>query len=82
MTAYDSHPIGDAARGVVVRAGLLAAVTLVVATFLFTVVLKAAGALVKLATGLLLLTIGGGLAAFEVKRLQRRLSGTTPRAIS
>ena len=71
----------DTAKGVAIRAGLLGVVGLVVGAWIFGVAAKTAAFFVKFAVGLLLLTIGAGLATFEVKKVQRRLEGqrgTTP----
>ena len=45
---------------------------LVVGAWVFGLAAKTASALVKVMVGLLLLTIGAGLATWEVKKVQRR----------
>jgi hypothetical protein len=64
----------DTAKGMAVRAGILSVGAIVVGTFLFSLAAKAASGLVKLVAGVLLLAIGGGYAAWEVKKMQRRLA--------
>jgi hypothetical protein len=77
MTAFnDTQPLSlrDTAKGIAVRAGLLSVVTIVVGTWLFSLAAKAASGLVKIIAGTLLLAIGGGFAAWQVKKVQRHLS--------
>ena len=62
----------DMAKGVAIRAGLLGAAGLIVGAWVFGLAAKSAAAIVKVAVGLLLLTVGGGLATYEVKKIQRR----------
>ncbi len=69
----------DTARGIAIRAGILSVAGLVVGAWVFGLAAKAASGLVKVAVGLLLLTIGGGIATYEVKRAQKHLSGARPR---
>ena len=69
----------DAARGIAIRAGILSVAGLVVGAWVFGLAAKAASGLVKVAVGLLLLTIGGGIATYEVKRAQKHLSSARPR---
>lgn len=61
------------AKGIAVRAGFLSIAALIVGTWLFSLAAKAASGLVKIATGLILLAIGGGYAAWEVKKMRRHL---------
>jgi ascorbate-specific PTS system EIIC-type component UlaA len=65
----------DTAKGIVIRAGLLTAVGLVIGAWVFGLAAKTASVLVKFVVGLLLLTIGAGVAAIEVKKIERRLEG-------
>jgi ascorbate-specific PTS system EIIC-type component UlaA len=62
----------DTAKGVAIRAGFLSVAGLVIGAWVFGLAAKTASALVKVIVGLLLLTIGAGLAAWEVKKVQRR----------
>ncbi len=62
----------DTAKGVAIRAGVLGVVGLILGAWVFGVAAKTASALVKFVVGLLLLAIGAGMAAFEVKKIQRR----------
>lgn len=62
----------DTAKGIAVRAGLLGVVGLVVGAWVFGLAAKAASGVVKVLVGLLLVAIGGGLAAWEVKKVKRR----------
>jgi hypothetical protein len=64
----------DTARGVAIRAGLLSMVAIVLSAWLFGLVARAAGAVVKIFAGALLLAIGGGIATWQVKKVQRRFS--------
>jgi hypothetical protein len=61
----------DTAKGIGVRAAILGAGGLVIGGFLAAAVLKAAGTLVKFLAGVFLLLIGGGLATWKIKKLQR-----------
>jgi ascorbate-specific PTS system EIIC-type component UlaA len=65
----------DTAKGVAVRAGILSVAGLVVGAWVFGLAAKTASALVKVVVGLLLLTIGAGVATWEVKKVQRRFAG-------
>lgn len=62
----------ETAKGLAVRAGLLSAVALVIGAWVFGLAAKTATAIVKVVVGLLLVTIGAGLATFEVRRQSRR----------
>jgi len=73
----------DTARGIAIRAGFLSVIGLVVGAWVFGLAAKAASGIVKVLVGLLLLTIGTGVATIEIKRAQRHLSGARgPRAIA
>ena len=79
---YDStQPMSlrDTAKGIAVRAGFLSVIGLVVGAWVFGLAAKAASGLVKVLVGLLLMTIGAGVATYEVKRAQRHLSGVRQR---
>jgi len=65
----------DTAEGIAIRAGILTAAGLVVGAWVFSLAAKVASGLVKVLVGLLLLTIGAGLATWEVKNVQRRFAG-------
>jgi ascorbate-specific PTS system EIIC-type component UlaA len=67
----------DTAEGIAIRASLLAVVGLVVGAWVFGLAAKAASGLVKVLVGLLLLTIGAGVATWEVKKVQRHLAGAS-----
>ncbi|GAC1438274.1 MAG: hypothetical protein NVSMB68_10020 [Thermoanaerobaculia bacterium] len=69
-----SQPISlrDTARGIAVRAGILSVAGIVVGAWVFGLAAKTASALVKVAAGLLLLTIGAGFATWEVKKIEHR----------
>jgi ascorbate-specific PTS system EIIC-type component UlaA len=67
----------DTAKGVAIRAGFLGVVGLIVGAWVFGLAAKTATAIVKVVVGLLLLTIGAGLATWEVKKVQRRIEGRT-----
>jgi uncharacterized membrane protein (Fun14 family) len=66
----------DTARGIGIRAAILAVGGLVIGGWITAFAMKAAGKLIHLMIGLLLLLIGGGAVAFEVNRLKKRLSGS------
>lgn len=74
----------DTARGIAIRAGFLGIVGLVVGAWVFGLAAKAASGVIKVLVGLLLLTVGGGIATYETKRAQRHLHGARnrPRAIA
>lgn len=65
----------DTAKGIAIRAGFLGAAGLIAGAWVFGLALKTADAVIKVLVGLLLLTIGGGLATIEVKKIQRRFGG-------
>jgi hypothetical protein len=67
--------LNDLARGIGIRAAVLGVGALVVTGSLAALTLKAASSAVKLALGTTLLVAGAGLAAYEVKRLQKHLAG-------
>ena len=64
----------ETAKGIAVRATILSVVGLVAGAWLFSLAAKAASGLVKIVTGLILLTIGAGFATWEVKKAQRHFS--------
>jgi hypothetical protein len=77
MTSFDdSAPLSlrDTAKGIAVRAGILSVVALVVGTWLFSLAAKVASGAVKIVAGTLLLAIGGGYIAWQVKKVQRHLA--------
>jgi hypothetical protein len=85
MTTFDdSAPLSlrDTAKGIAVRAGILSVVALIVGTWLFSLAAKAASGLVKIVAGTLLLAIGGGYIAWQVKKVQRHLGRSGDRAIT
>lgn len=67
----------DTAKGIAVRAGFLSVVGLVIGAWVFGLAAKTATAIVKVLVGLLLVTIGAGLATWEVKKIQRRIEERT-----
>lgn len=74
MNAQNSDSIDALAKGIAVRAGILTLVSVVVGAWVFGAAAKAASGAVKVAATLFVLTAGAGVATYEVKRLQRRLS--------
>jgi hypothetical protein len=79
-TLDDSKPLDlrQTAKGIAVRAGILSVVSLVLGAWLFSLAAKAASGLVKVLTGVVLLAIGGAVATWEVKKVQRHLAGDRP----
>lgn len=75
----DDLSLRDTARGIALRAGILAVGGIFVGGWLAAATLKAAGTAVKITTGTALLLIGGGVAAWEVKKVQRRFAKPEPR---
>lgn len=67
----------DTAKGIAIRAGFLGMVGLVIGAWVFGLAAKTATAIVKVVVGLLLVTIGAGLATWEVKKIQRRIEEGT-----
>lgn len=65
----------EIAKGVALRAGLMSVVALVLGGWLFGVVARAASGMVRVLVGAILITIGAGYAAWQVKKVQRRFSG-------
>lgn len=83
MTTYDDSThlsLRDTAKGVAVRAGVLSVAALVLGTWLFSLAAKAASGLVKIFAGALILAIGGGFAAWEVKKAKRHLAARRSQA--
>lgn len=77
-----SHPpnsepldLRETAKGIALRAGILSVVSLVAGAWLFSLAAKAASGAVKVLTGLVLLGIGGAVATWQVKKVQRHLGG-------
>jgi hypothetical protein len=64
----------DTAKGVALRAGLLGGAILLGSVWIFSLLLKFAGASMRALLGILMLLIAGGLVTFEVKKVQRRLT--------
>ena len=64
----------DTAKGVAVRAGVLSGVVLLGSVWIFSLLLTFAGTAMRAMLGILLLLIAGGLVAFEVKKVQKRLT--------
>jgi hypothetical protein len=64
----------DTAKGIAVRATILSVVGLVAGAWVFSLAAKAASGLVKIVTGVILLTIGASVATWEVKKAQRHFS--------
>lgn len=70
--------VSDTAKGIAVRAGVLAVAGLVVGTWLFSLAAKAASGVVKIFTALVLFAIGGGFAAWQVRKVRQHLSAPDP----
>ena len=64
----------DTAKGVAIRAGVLSGVVLLGSVWIFSLLLKFAGTAMRAMLGVLMLLIAGGLVAFEVKKVQKRLT--------
>lgn len=64
----------ETAEGIAVRAGVLTVVTLIVGTWLFSLAAKAAGGLVKIISGTLLLAIAAAVGTWEVKKFRKRFN--------
>ena len=67
-----SLTLRDTAKGIAIRAGILTIGGVVISAWLFSLAAKAASGLVKVMAGALILAIGGGFAAWEVKKVQKR----------
>ena len=76
-THHDSEPLDlrDTAKGIAIRAGILSVVSLVAGAWLFSLAAKAAGGAVKVLTTVALLGIGGAVATWQVKKVQRHMAG-------
>lgn len=59
----------DTAKGIAVRAGILAVAGVVVSAWVFGLAAKAASGVVKILAALFVLTVGAGVATWKVKRL-------------
>jgi hypothetical protein len=70
-TTTEPLSLRDTAKGIAVRASVLGVAGLIVGAWVFGLAAKTASALVKFAVGLLLLTIGAGVATYQVKKFQR-----------
>jgi molybdopterin biosynthesis enzyme len=68
----------DTAKGIAVRAGILTVAGVVISAWVFGLAAKAASGLVKGLAALFLLTVGAGVAAWEVKKVQRRWRSGNP----
>lgn len=73
----------ETARGIAVRAAILGVGGVIVGAVVAAEALKAAGTMMKIMAGTSLVLIGGGMAAWEVKKVQRRFSAprTQPQLI-
>ncbi|HEX6158534.1 MAG TPA: hypothetical protein VF111_00105 [Thermoanaerobaculia bacterium] len=67
--------VRELARGIAVRAGILGVAGVVVGAVAFGAAAKAASGAVKILAGLLLVSAGVGLAAWEVKKARRQWAG-------
>lgn len=74
QTLSVTDSVTHTAKGIAVRAGVLAVVTIIAGTWLFSLAARAASGLVKIFAGVLLLAIGGGVAAWEVKKIRNHLA--------
>jgi predicted lipid-binding transport protein (Tim44 family) len=61
----------DIAKGIGIRAAILGVGGLIASGLLTAAILKAAGTLVKVFLGVILLVIGGGVATWELRKVQR-----------
>jgi predicted lipid-binding transport protein (Tim44 family) len=68
----------DTAKGIGLRAAILGVGGLIVGGLFTAAILKAAGTFVKLLLGLVLLLLGGGFAAWEIKKVQRSFEKKQP----
>jgi sulfite exporter TauE/SafE len=64
----------ETARGIAVRTAVLGVGGILLSAVVAAEAMKAAGTLMKIAAGTSLVLIGGGMAAWEVKKVQRRMS--------
>lgn len=65
----------DTLRGIGIRAGFLAVGGLVIGGAVAAGAMKAAGTLMQLAAGAVLVLAAGGYATYEARRLSRRMAG-------
>ena len=61
----------DTVKGIGIRAAILGVAGLIVGGLLTATMLKAAGTLVKVLLGLVLLMLGGSVAAWEINKVHR-----------
>ncbi|MGZ7042142.1 MAG: hypothetical protein ACXVH7_10165 [Thermoanaerobaculia bacterium] len=85
LTPYSSSQpmsLRDTVKGVGIRAAILAIGGLIAGGLLTAAILKAAGTLVKVLVGAMLLRIGGGFAAYEIRKVRRSFEehGAAPSA--
>lgn len=66
--------LSETAKGIAVRAGILSVAALIVGTWLFSLAAKAASGIVKVIAGIVLLAIGGGVAAWELRKVRRHFA--------
>ena len=67
--------VRETARGIAIRAGLLGIGGLVIGGLVTAEAMKLAGTFLKVGVATTVLAIGGGVAAWQVKKVQRRLTG-------
>lgn len=78
MTTYNkdhSLDLRETAEGIAMRAGILSVAALLIGGWLLALGAKAAGGLMKVLAGALLLAVGGFFAWHEVKKVQDHFAG-------
>lgn len=77
---YEIQPLSlrDTAKGMAVRAGILGVAGVVIGAWIFGLAAKAAGGVVKALAALFVLTVGAGVATWQVKKVQRRWKPGVP----
>ena len=63
--------VRDTVKGIGIRAAILGVAGLIAGGLLTAALLKAAGTLVKVLLGLVLLMLGGGIAAWEIRKVRK-----------
>ena len=71
----------ETARGIAIRAAVIGAGGLILTAAVAAETMKAAGTMLKVAAGAGLLLTGTGMAIWEVKKIQRRLSEPASRPV-
>jgi protein-S-isoprenylcysteine O-methyltransferase Ste14 len=71
----------ETTRGIAIRAAVIGAGSLILTAVVAAESMRIAGTMMKVAAGTGLLLVGGGMAAWEVRKMKRRLSAPPSRPV-